>query len=282
MAKRKNNNVSTRKKIRWGSFFDWIPNIFIQSFAWVLLLLFLVGAGLGVKEVVYADPLLRLKSVQVTPAEALPVSKLEALQKKWLGKNTAQIDLRAIARDIELDHRVLSADVRRQLPDRLDIHVARRIPYAYVHFGRNGRWAMVSRDAVVIDVVPQPLEGLYQIEDEKLGNQAPKFGMRLSKNILGTVKITDAFSRHPVSQTEKITAMNMLPNDSAVLVLGELFIKVNLNDPAPEQTFSKYQYLLETENRGMIEYVDLRFNRVILKRKMETKPALVPNKRRKR
>ncbi len=271
MPKRKNNNVSTRKKIRWSALFDWMPNIFVQSFAWVLLLLFLVGSGLGVKEVVYADPLLRLKAVQVFPSDSLPVSKLEALQKKWLGKNTAQIDLHAIAKDIELDHRVFAADVRRQLPDRLEIHVERRAPYAYVHFGRNGRWAMVSRDAVVIDVVPQPLQGLYIVEDDSLGNQTPKFGMRLSKDLLGLVKVTDTFAQHSISQTEKITAIAMLPNDSAALILGDLLIKMNLTDTAPEQAFSKYQYLLETESRAMIEYVDLRFNRVILKRKTEKK-----------
>ena len=214
------------------------------------------------------------------PADALPVSKLESLQKKWLGKNTAQIDLLAIARDLELDHRVLSADVRRQLPNRLDVYVERRIPYAYVHFGRRGQWAMVSRDAVVIDVVQKPAEGLYIIESDELSNQVPKFGMRLSKSMLGLVRMTDAFSKHPVSQTEKITAIAMLPNDSAVLVLGELYIKVNLSDATPEQTFSKYQYLLETETRAMIEYVDLRFNRVILKRKTEAKPALVQKRQR--
>jgi cell division septal protein FtsQ len=281
MAKRKNNNVSTKKKTRWFAFVDWMPTAFVQSFAWIMLVLFLVGAGLGVREVVYADPLLRLKVIQVFPPDSLPVSKLESLQKKWLGKNTSQIDLLAISRDLELDHRVLSADVRRKLPDHLEVHVERRRPFAYVHFGRKGRWAMISRDAVVIDVVPKPASGLYVVESDELANQIPKFGMRLSKNMLGLVRMTDAFSKHPVSQTEKITAIAMLPNDSAVLVLGELFIKVNLNDANPEQTFSKYQYLLETETRAMIEYVDLRFNRVILKRKAETKPALV-QKRQKR
>jgi hypothetical protein len=62
----------------------------------------------------------------------------------------------------------------------------------------------------------------------------------------------------------------MLPNDSALFNLGDLSLKLNLNDPAPEQAFAKFQYLLETENRAVIEYVDLRFNRVLLKRKTET------------
>ncbi len=272
MAKRKNNNnVSTRKKFRLSSLFEKIPGFFVHSFAWVMLLLFLIGSGLGVKEMVYADPLLSLKSIRVIPADALPLAKLEALQKKWLGKNVAQINLNAIAKDLELDHRVLSADVRRNLPDKLEIHVDRRVPFAYVHFGRSGRWAMVSRDAVVLDVVPQPRDGLYIVEDEQLGNQVPKFGLRLSRDFLGLVKVIDAFSKHPISQTEKITAVSILPNDSAALVLGDLSIKMNLDDAIPEQAFSKYQYLVETETRAVIEYVDLRFNRVILKRKTENK-----------
>jgi|GEM_PF-731453 len=271
MAKRKNNNVSTRKKFRLGSFFDWIPSILVQSFAWLLLLLFLVGSGLGVKEMVYADPLLTLKSIQVVPADALPLTKLESLQKKWIGKNTVQVNLQVIAKDLELDHRVFSADVRRNLPGQLEIHVDRRVPFAYVHFGRNGRWAMVSRDAVVLDVVPQPREGLHIVNDDRLSNQIPKFGMRLSRQFLELVKVVDAFSKHPISQNEKITAIAMLPNDSATLVLGDLSIKMNLTDAHPEQAFSKYQYLVETETRSVIEYVDLRFNRVILKRKTETK-----------
>lgn len=271
MAKRKNNNVSAKKKFKWSALFDWAPNLFVESFAWILLVLFLVGSGMGVREVVFADPLLNLKVIQVIPPDAIPVAKLESLQKKWRGKNLAQIDLQSISKDLELDHRVFLADVQRKLPDRLEIHVDRRIPFAYVHFGRKGRWAMVSRDAVVLDVVPRPIEGLHIVEDESLAGQNPKFGMRLSKNMLGLIRVVDAFSKHAVSNSEKITAIAMLPNDSAALVLGSLSLKMNLNDPVPEQAFSKYQYLLESESRAMIEYVDLRFNRVILKRKTETK-----------
>ena len=281
MAKRK-NNTTTRKKIRWDSLLNWMPQIFVQSFAWVLLFLFLMGSGFGIKEMVYADPLLHVRTIRVIPSDTISVSKIESLQKKWIGKSVVQINLRSIARDIEQDHRVLSADVRRQLPDGLEIHVDRRIPFGYVHFGSKGRWAMVSRDAVVLDVVTTPTESLYRIEDEKLGNQAPKLGMQLSRTILSLVKAVDAFSKHAVSRNEKISGVVMLPNDSAMLLLGTLSLKINLNDAAPEQTLNKFQYLLETENRAMIEYVDLRFNRVILKRKTEEKPTLAQNKRKKK
>lgn len=241
----------------------------MQSFAWVMLGLFLAGAGLGVREVVYADPQLQLKQIHAVPPDTLSVAKIESLQKRYLGKNTAQINLKEIAKALEEDHQILKADVRRVLPDRLEVHVDRRIPFAYVQFGRGGKWGLVSRDAVVLDVVTQPSRGLYAVENDTLINQKPKIGMRLSKNMLQLVRVIDSFLKHPVSQSEKVESVAMLPNDAAILKLQDLSLKVNLNDLAPEQAFNKFQYLLETESRAMIEYVDLRFNRVILKRKTE-------------
>ncbi|HCM43062.1 MAG TPA: FtsQ-type POTRA domain-containing protein [Candidatus Omnitrophota bacterium] len=268
MAKRK-NNVSTRKKFKWTSIYDWVPSALVQSFAWFVLVLFLVGSGLGVREMLYADPVLQLRQIKVYPPNAVSTAKLESLQKKYFGQNTAQIDLRAISKDLETDHQVLKAEVRRDLPYRLEIHVDRRVPFAYVQFGRSGKWAIVSRDAVVIDVVNQPAEGLYVVEDDLLANQKPKIGLRLTKDVMDLVRTMDAFLKHPAVQNEKVTGIEMLPNDAAIIRLSDLYLKVSLNDPDPAQAFSKFQYLLETETRAVIEYVDLRFNRVILKRKAE-------------
>ncbi len=270
MAKRK-NNVSTRKKFKWVSLYDWVPSALVQSFAWVVLVLFLAGSGMGVREMLYADPALQLRQIKVYPPDAMSMTKLESLQKKYFGQNTAEIDLKAISKDLETDHQILKAEVRRDLPNMLEIHVERRVPFASVHFGRNGKWALVSRDAVVIDLIQQPSEGVYVVEDDLLASQKPKIGLRLSRDILDLVRTTDAFKKHPAVQNEKINSIQMLPNDAAILNLTDLYLKVSLNDPDPSEAFSKFQYLLETESRAVIEYVDLRFNRVILKRKAEKK-----------
>lgn len=255
-----------------------------QSFAWTVLVLFLIGTGFGVREVVYADSVIQLQSIQVIPSDGLSISKLESLQKKYLGKNTAQIDLSKIARELELDHQILTAQVRRDLPNKLEILVERRVPFAYVRFGRNGRWTIVSRDAVILDVVTAPGEGLYKVENDQLGNQTPKIGMRISRNFIDLARLTDQFRAHPVGQKEQISSMAILPNNSAAFYLGDLMLKFNLDDTHFGETLDKFEYLLETENRTMIEYVDLRFNRVILKRKMETqeKTSNVPKRKKNR
>ncbi len=141
MAKRK-NNVSTRKKFKWVSLYDWVPSALVQSFAWVVLVLFLAGSGMGVREMLYADPALQLRQIKVYPPDAMSMTKLESLQKKYFGQNTAEIDLKAISKDLETDHQILKAEVRRDLPNMLEIHVERRVPFASVHFGRNGKWVM--------------------------------------------------------------------------------------------------------------------------------------------
>lgn len=272
MAKRK-SNISTRKKFKWTSFFDWMPGVFVQSFAWVLLFLFVAGAGMGVREIVYADPALQLSQIKIYPPDAVSMTKLESLQKRYFGQNTAEINLSSIARDLESDHQILKADVRRDLPSRLEIHIERRVPFAYARLGRAGAWTLVSRDAVVLDLVSRPGGDYYLIENLPDLNQKPKVGLRLTHEVLDLARITDALSRHPLAQTEKIERMEILPNDAAILYLKDLYLKVSLNDPNPAQMFNKLQYLLETENRAVVEYVDLRFNRVILKRKTESQES---------
>lgn len=268
MAKRK-NNVTTRKKFKWVALYDWVPSVLVQSFTWVILVLLLVGSGMGVREMLYADPALQLRQIKVYPPDALSMAKLESLQKKYFGQNTAEIDLKAISKDLETDHQIMKAEVRRDLPSRLEVHVQRRVPFASVHFGRAGKWALVSRDAVVIDLIQQPVEGLYIVEDELLEGQKPKVGLRLTRDILDLVRTTDEMKKHPAMQNEKVSSVQIMPNDAAIIHLSDLYLKVSLNTPDPSETFGRFQYLLETESRAVIEYVDLRFNRVILKRKAE-------------
>jgi cell division protein FtsQ len=103
----------------------------------VLLVLGLVaGAVFGgramVNRFVWENPAYALADIRVSTDGLLTRAQVLELLEVWEGKNIFTVDVEKMKRDLDELPQVEKADVRRQLPDRLDIRITERQPVAWV------------------------------------------------------------------------------------------------------------------------------------------------------
>ncbi|MBI3314249.1 MAG: FtsQ-type POTRA domain-containing protein [Candidatus Omnitrophica bacterium] len=265
-----------RKKAGKKGIFAGIGFLIKSSFALALkaapgalVILLAGGLFLGVRQMLYADSTLAIQKITVDPATAISIPARANLESDLLGKNILQVNLKRVARSLENNPEIEHARVFRSLPSEIKIEVEKRQPIAFIQFSSRGSVGLISSDGMILDVFPKYDGTFILIEAFASGLNDPKIGMQFrSEGFAHAVKFIKAFWEHQLARRETITKIRLdhLGNVTVVLGTGPA-IKLGRNPVEKLNDMEKIVHLLDGEGRKAIDYIDLQFDNVIIKRK---------------
>jgi hypothetical protein len=268
-----------KKKFRKGKkgwFFSAIGAI-VRGTGWLLWKLLpvaviaglLIYAGLVVKKGLCEDRWLRVQGVQVVPPDALSPESIRALEDKLVGKNILLLDLKKIASTITLGPGAQSVRVVREMPTTIRIEIRKRKPIANVQLRPGGPYAIAAEDGFIIEVRPVLDPAWILIEDFSEPFKEARVGARLqNKGFAEALRFMKVFRGHELARRETLTRISLDPNGYVTIRLGEgPDFKLGRKASESITALTNAVYLLKTEPRENIEYMDLQYDRVAVKRK---------------
>lgn len=230
-----------------------------------------IGAGLwlGVRNALANDPGLAIRKITVEPAEGLGAAERGDLESKWIGRNILSSDLRQMARDLERNAAVRRARVTRRLPSEIHIEIQNRTPAAFIRFSPKGKLGIVSWDAVILGYLSKEEAGGLVVEAYGLGFTEPQPGIRIqNRGFVEAMKFLEAFEATAPEGREPLSRMGIDSLGNVTLVFGRgPEIRLGRKPSERLETLEKALPLLKMPERDKIEYLDLQFDQVILKRK---------------
>jgi len=269
-----------KKKFKKGKK-GWLVSAFgaiIRGIGWLLWKLLpvvviaglLVYAGFAVKKGLCEDRWLRVQGIQIVPPDALSPASIRTLEDKILGKNILLLDLKKIASTIELGPGAQSVRVVREMPTTIRIEIQKRRPIANVQLRPGGPYAIVSDDGFIIESRPALDPAWILVEDFSEPLKEPRIGARLqNKGFAEALRFMKVFRNHELARREAVTRISLDPNGYVTVRLGEgPDFKLGRKASECVNSLNNAVYLLKTEPRENIEYMDLQYDRVAVKRKL--------------
>lgn len=264
------------RKSKKGWFFSAIAAVFrgIGWLVWKLLPVAviagaLVYAGFAVKKCLCEDRWLRVQEIRVVPRDVLSPESIRTLEDKILGKNILLLDLKKIAGTIELGPGAQSVRVIREMPTTIRIEIQKRKPIANVQLRPWGPYAIVADDGFIIESRAALDPAWILVEDFSEPLKEPRIGARLqNKGFFEALKFIKIFKGHELARRETVTRISLDPNGYVTVRLGEgPDFKLGRKASESITSLANAVYLLRTEPRENIEYMDLQYDRVAVKRK---------------
>lgn len=227
------------------------------------------GIFFGVRQVLYADPRLSIKEVAVYPPFALSRTRRQNLETNVLGRNIFSVDLKRLATNLQGNPEVQNARVTRSFPSSLSVYIKTRRPIALIQFSPKSAYGLISEDGMILDIMKEPDPSFVPVEAYGMGLNAPVIGKKIPGSAFPeVVRFLDAYWKHPVSKQEQLTRVFIDHTGNISITLGEgPNIRLGKRPAERLETLEKMMYLLDGEGRELIEYVDLQYDNVIVKRK---------------
>lgn len=264
------------KKRKKGGFLSWVGALFqgIVRLLWKLLPVAVIGGllfygGLIVKKTLSKDRWLAVQEIRVVPPDVLSPQSIRMLEEKILGKNILMLNLEKIASTIELGPGAQSVRVVREMPGTVRIVIQKRRPIANVQMRPGSSYAIVAEDGFIIEVRPESDPAWILIEDFSENLKEPRVGVRLqNKGFEEALRFMKAYRKHELSRRETVTRISLDTYGNVTVRLGE-GPDFQMGRKASERLsfLAKAVYLFKTEPRENIEYMDLQYDRVAVKRK---------------
>lgn len=268
MGKKKRSQAKRGK----GKPFAFVGPLFrftLRLLPFVIIILGCGGIFLGVKDALYADAGLGIQKVEVVPADSLSANQRQALDGMLLGKNIMNVDLKKVSSVMEKDPGIHRAVTVKHLPNQVSVLVERRHAVACIQFASQGNCGMVSEDGVILDVIPSKNATGLIIESFESGKREPQLGMKVSvKGFSEAISFLRAYEKMELSRFETLTRIGIdhLGNVSIILGNGPQ-IRLGRRPLESLKSLEKTIPLLKSEERSRLEYVDLQYDNVIVKRK---------------
>ncbi|HOG23977.1 MAG TPA: FtsQ-type POTRA domain-containing protein [Candidatus Omnitrophota bacterium] len=266
---RKKNKKRGKKNGFWAS----VSMFIIQITKHVIPLMLIVAAFLfgavGVWKVLLADTHLRISEIRVVPSDVLTSAHIKVLEDKLIGKNIMGLDLRKVESEIELGPGAKGVRVVRELPSTIRIEIEKRKPAANMLFKARGAYGIVADDGIIIATsnVMEPAWVLIENFSEPI--QEPKIGAKIqNKGFPEALKFLKKYEKHDLSRKERITRVMLDPYGNVTIRLGEgPDFQLGRRPTEKFPMLSKAMYLFKTEAREGVDYMDLQFDRIAVKRK---------------
>lgn len=269
MAKKRKKKSSSFKFPSFGKilsavavvFFRLIPTVFLASLVFVVVF--------GVKEILYADPALNVQKITFQPATPLVESYRAWIEKQLLGTNILQAPIKKVSRELERHSEIQSATVSRKLPSEIVISVVERYPACAIQFQTKGPFFITAEDGFILRKEDKLAQPMLQIQFTELVPAQIIAGNKIqSKAFMSSMKFLKDYEQHPAINGEIITqaSIDRIGNVSIVLGPGPE-VKLGRNPLDQFSKLAKIGPLIATEGRDRMEYIDLRFEDVIIKRK---------------
>ncbi|MDD5217002.1 MAG: FtsQ-type POTRA domain-containing protein [Candidatus Omnitrophica bacterium] len=265
-----------RKKNYRGGGFKAIKNAlrllsrgFINVLPYLIFVAIVVSLYFGARHALRIDYNLVIRKIRVQPLDALSIARMQKLESDYLGKSILRIDLERIAKDLELNPSIKRAHVLREFPSTIKIDIERRKPVAFIQLSSQGMYGIVSDDGMILDVTKSKNDSLILIQAYGVGATDLRVGTKIrTKGFDEAVMFMESLWSHALSQKETVTklCLDRLGNVSVTLAGGpDLRLGRHPVDRIP--TLVKAIPILESEERNNIEYIDLQFDDVVVKKK---------------
>ncbi|OGW80744.1 MAG: hypothetical protein A2Z83_01370 [Omnitrophica bacterium GWA2_52_8] len=227
------------------------------------------GAFFTVKAALLQDAQLLVRQISVSPAEQLRDEKIKSLEGRYLNHNILTVDIEEIADQLEKDPEIQRAVVTRELPSTLKIELKKRIPIAYIRFSVKGEYGLISEDGMILDVSPKMSGGAVLIEAYQTKIVRPQIGMRFkNEGFQAAMAFLRKFIEQRVSHEYAITMISCDQAGNVTVMLGDGPPVRMGRDPASRiDRLEKIIPLLESSGQSKIEYIDLQFDDVIVKKR---------------
>jgi cell division septal protein FtsQ len=155
------------------------------------------------------------------------------------------------------------------MPGTVRIEIRKRKPIANVQLRPGGSYAIAADDGFIIEARPASDPAWILIEDFGETFKEPRIGARLqNKGFAEALRFMKVFRRHELARRETVTRISLDAYGNVTVRLGE-GPDFQLGRRASERLsfLTKAVYLFKTEPRENIEYMDLQYDRVAVKRK---------------
>ncbi len=248
---------------------EFVGFVFFKLLPLVILIAIMVFIGWGVKEILYSDAHFKVQEVKVLPPNVLSTQSIQALEAKIVGRNILTIDLKNIAALLEVNQEIQTAKVVREMPSTVRIEIKRRQPVAFVQFKSNGPFAIAAEDGYILEIASRADGSMVVIENYGDVIRDPKIGSRVAnKGYREALRFLENFKKNKMSRQEGITRLSLdyLGNVTVTLGGGPDF-RLGRKPSDRLNFMEKAMYLFQTEDRANVEYLDLQYDRVIVKRK---------------
>ena len=135
------------------------------------------------------------------------------------GQNLFEIDLKAVRANLEILPEVKRVEIRRQLPDRMTIRIAERVPVARVTAPRGLQWEMYAIDGEGFVVNLQDRGAGYTPANDRGAGYTPANGDGAMPLITG-VKVSDLRVGSAVNSPEVFQALELIRRCEATTLNG--------------------------------------------------------------
>jgi len=250
-----------KKRKRNYSFRDSLP---VKSIILILLCVgVLSGAFYGLKYVFLNSSYFEIKEIEINNVRGYSFSSGERkLKKMYLDHNIFTVDLKNVAALIKKDFpQTRKVEVRRRLPDKLEIDVITRAPIAVIDAGGG---VVIDKEGVVL-TIGEDTPGLIKIRGIKFFLNIPSRGEKIKNRSLSTaLLLAEGIQRKMHSETGKIDYMDVSDKNNVILVVSGVEIKMGVDDFLRKIT--KLKEILKDPDIDMvgIRYIDLRFKDVVI------------------
>lgn len=235
----------------------------------ILSALFYLGF-MRVRDALYADPSLDVRQIQVTPEGFLPAAVKTELDQQWIGTNIFAADVRKISAFLAKDPAILKADTVKKFPGTLNVQITPRLPFARITFAKGGQAAVISEDGFVLSLLGAKDEfkgpSLDAFESEW---KVPVKGKQMAvKGLDQAVEFYRQFQYHPMAASESITRLSLDYLGNLTITLGAgPDVKLGRKPLEYLNSLHKLDPVLDPAERAKIQYVDLQFEDVIVKKR---------------
>ena len=269
MAKKRRKKSKGSALAGLNVFFRASGGLFRKAFPTLVILVLAGGLFLGVRDALYADPSLSIQKIWVDPPESISVARRQDLEMRLIGKNILQVDLKLIARELERNPEIQNARIVRHLPSQVSIEIENRKPVALIRFSSRGSFGLISEDGMILDVLKDRTASFLVFEVFNGEAKEPQIGYRLKNpGFKEAIKFVHAFWDHPLARLETVTKISLDHLGNVTITLGE-GPDVHLGREPVERlaAIEKISHLLDKEDRKKLDYIDLQFDHIIVKRK---------------
>ena len=271
MARRRRRK--TKKSISLSTMFGGLSSFFSFLFyksAYLILAGVLLFLFMGMRNYCCSSDAFILNTINFTKTSYLTRDLLIKESGITFGENVFSLDIERASKQIEKMPRVKSAVIVRRLPDTLEFNIVERKEFAQIKVPMRNKFYLIDRDGMVLDpVLSEERDNLVTIETKFTNKSYLEPGKRFySPAIEKAFQLIEVCSAENVLTNEKVSQISIDTGDNITLILSDgINIKLGANPSSCLKKLESLDDVLSGAMRESIEYIDLRFKDLIVRKK---------------
>jgi cell division septal protein FtsQ len=247
---------------------------FLRTILPLFLLIGLTGAGiLWVHQSLYAARIMELEKVRIKGLETLTATDILKLADIKKGLNLLDLDLKARVKQVSQDPRIRSVAFKKIFPNRLEIRIQERRAFLQIYEPHEKLFYFIDEEGVLLPGPSHKPQADFMIfSDASLESGSRRFKQGEKYASVHFPEIFQNFEmleNDPLLEEEKIREIRVdelgfwtfVTEDKIEFRIGNSFKNLEKLD--------NFKILLHSEVRGTLDYLDLRFQDVIVKIKKD-------------